>query len=452
VGKFNTAIGSELQKYIEVKENKIIFKGQILLLGAAHVRILPPQNLQFPFLQYRVDDLHCFLTLCKQCAITRSEKCSHNSTLRAMDSCWLISDLNKALELGYEILSWFELHYYEKSEFILKDYSKILFALKLQNSGFPSDLISDEQKLQYCKEINETMQFSNDFCLTLNNVCDNSAQKQLFKSMLNNFYGKFSQNSNYTQTIFINSHHQLMNLFKTNEVVSLFNVNEFNLQVEFRPLKISPNKLSCIYIGAQITSYARCIVYDYMMSLLNAGGKIYSVINDAIFYSLPKNVKDPLPFNNLCGSFKPVVPPSKKIIAYFALGNCNYSFLTQNPDGLLEQTLKVKGLTLTNLSNQNKVTIEMFENFIDEHFADNVKKIVIEQKKIKVDKEDKSFQMRFQNFTFDNDPHIKRFVPIVNSRIKTYPYGFLLKDLKLYRKRKLSEGNVNVAEKKAKFL
>ena len=453
IGKYKIEIGSDLERNIEVHQNEIFFKGKKIICGSAHVRILPPQNLKFPFLQYRVNDLHVFLSLCKKCALTKTKKCNHDQSLRAFESCWLISDLNKALSLGYEIIKWFELHHYEKTDFILKYYSKILYALKLQNSGFPPGVNTYDQKVQYCQNINEAMQFSDEFKLDLNNVCLNEGQKNFFKSMLNNFYGKFSQNSNYTQTNFVNSHNQLMNLFQNNDVVGIYNINEFNLQVEFRPTKIPTNKQSCIYVGGQITSYARIIVYDYIMDLVNQGARIYSVINDAIFYSLPENVLDPLPFSNVCGHFKPVVDPSKTIISYFSLGNCNYSFLTQNNDGSLEQTIKVKGLTLSNFSNKNSITTDMFENFIDEHFSQNMRNILVKQQKIRVDKETKQFQLKFQNFTFDNDPHLKRFIPNINLTIETYPYGFLLPNIAFCKKRKLSESkNIGEAYKKMKFL
>ncbi len=379
-------------------------------------------------MQYRVRDEHCYLALCRKCAENKSKLCNHTSRERALESCWLISDLSKALELGYVIDEWFELHYYVETSFLLKDYSNILYALKVQNSGFPSNLSTDEEKNSYCDMMNDAMQFPTDFSLNLNNVCDNPPQKQLFKSMLNNFYGKFSQNSNFTETKFVNSHNQLMKIFKDNEVVGIYNINEFQVQVEYQPNKTKSNMQSSIYIGAQITSYARCIVYDYMMAIEKSGGKIYSVINDAIFYSLPKNVLDPLPFSNVCGHFKNVIDPSKKILAYFAMGNCNYCYLTQSPDGSLEQTLKVKGLSLTNLINQNKITTKTFENFIDKHFENIKKTIEIPQKKIQIDKKTKQFQMKYNNFTFCNEPNLKRYVVDYSLRVDTLPYGFVNQD------------------------
>lgn len=448
VGKCITVIGSKLQENVRIVEKEIYFGEKKLFCGAAHVRVLPPRNLKHPFLQYRVNDLHCFLTLCKKCAETKTKKCTHEINLRVLESCWLISDLNLALKLGYKITAWFELHYYEKTDFVLRDYSKILYALKLRNSGFPSNLKSDAEKMLYCQEINNAMQFCDNFSLKLNNVVDNPAQKQFFKSMLNNLYGKFSQNSNFTRTTFVNSHYQLMEIFKSNEVVGISNINSFRAQVEYRPIDIPQNNQSCIYTGAQITSYSRCIVYSYMEELLKSGAKIYSVINDAIFYSLPKNVKDPLPFSNICGHFKSLVDPSKEIVSYFALGNCNYSFLTKNDSGTLEQTVKVKGLTLSNFSNQNIITTETFENFIDQHFENNIKKIIIQQKRYKVCKDTKQFQLKFQNFTFDNDPHIKRFISSFKDRVETLPYGYLQR---FSKKRKMTQLNL-VDCKKAKLL
>ena len=45
-------------------------------------------------------------------------KCNHkvNNSLY-FESCWMITELDKAVSLGYEILDWFEIHYFEEKSF-----------------------------------------------------------------------------------------------------------------------------------------------------------------------------------------------------------------------------------------------------------------------------------------------------------------------------------------------
>ena len=65
---------------------------------------------------------------------------------------------------------------------------------KIKYSGFPKDLVTDEQKLAYCKEVNEAMNFnSEDLRLNLENVKLNTVQRDINKTGLNSLLGKMSQ-------------------------------------------------------------------------------------------------------------------------------------------------------------------------------------------------------------------------------------------------------------------
>lgn len=106
VGKYEVIISSDLNN-IYIQCNKIFYNDFEIVCGAAHVKVKPPNNLKYPFLQFRIDNEKTVLTLCSVCAKNKQVKCHHSSN-RVLISSWIISDLKKALLLGYEIEEWYE--------------------------------------------------------------------------------------------------------------------------------------------------------------------------------------------------------------------------------------------------------------------------------------------------------------------------------------------------------
>ena len=401
--------------------------GVPLVCGAAHVLVEAPPNLRKPFLQYRVDDKFSFLSLCRSCAETKSSKCNHSkSEQRAFSSCWIIAELDKAVTLGYKILVWYEIHFYPETSFLLRDYSKFLFSEKIKNSGWPKDIVSDEQRTLYCNELNLKMNLPDQFKLTPDKILDNPAHRQLAKSQMNNFYGKFSQNSNFKKHVEIENQNKLEEQIQTNGFpVSIFQVGERKVLLEFEDLNAKPSKQANIYIGAHINAYARIFMYDFMTEIENCGGKVYSIDTDGLFYSLPKDISDPLPFSNACGDFKLMFEVDDEILGYYALGPRNYSILYKSVGDVIKSKVVVKGLSLQSYELANLIDAHTFETFLEDHFNKKFNKISIPQKKQYIDYEKKIFASRLQMYTFENDLYVKRYFPKKPDKCySNYPYGF----------------------------
>lgn len=428
IGKCDIIVGCDITKHITYNTNGFhYYKNLKLVCGAAQVRVRPPKNLKRPFLQYRIYDKFNFLTLCKICAINKSKKCRHKIR-NVLESSWMLSDLRKAVSLGYVIEVWHEIHFFPETDFILRDYSIFLYSEKIKHSGWPKNDMSVEEKEAYCKSINEAMQIPLNFQLNQANVLKNPALRQLAKSQLNNFYGKFSQNSNKTKTEFVRNQYKLEEIVSKNNILNLTNLRDDVLQVEYEPPFCSPNRRSNIYIGAQVNAYSREIIYDHMTTIEKAGGTIYAVDVDGLFYSLPSNVTDPLKFSNICGDFKNMFDEHVEILAYYCLGTRNYSILYRDIDNTIKTMVKVKGLNLTSHCLNNTVNATTYKEFLQAHFENSVQQIIIPQEKYCIDKNTKQMVKKFQNFTFQNELFIKRYVPdktvVKNARIETFPFGF----------------------------
>jgi len=252
IGKYDIFVGIHLSSKITFKGDGFhYYEDKKLICGAAFVKIEAPKNLKTPFLQFRIQDQFNFLALCQECCITKSKVCLH-TTKNTFESVWMLSDIRKAVSLGYKILEWYEIHFFPNTAPILRSYTQILYSEKIKNSGFPESVKTIDQKLEYCEHINFKLSLPEQFMLTPQNVEKNNALRQLAKSQLNNLYGKFSQNSNKVETTFVNNQFQLEEILKTKKIADLFNVVENILQVEVEKVESNPKPKTNIYIGAQI--------------------------------------------------------------------------------------------------------------------------------------------------------------------------------------------------------
>jgi len=251
IGQYVTFVGADIDSKISFINGYHYYEDKKLVCGSAFVKIKPPNNLKRPFLQYRINDQFNFLALCRECCLIKAKQCGHSKS-NSFESVWMLSDIRKAVQLGYTILAWYEIHFFPETAPFLREYSTIVYSEKIKNSGFPSNVKTIDQKLQYCDSINKKMNLPDAFKLTPFNVKNNPALRQLYKSQLNNVYGKFSQNSNQTETFFVRNQYGLENLFKTKKVLDVENILENILQVEAEHLDRKNKPISNMYVGAQI--------------------------------------------------------------------------------------------------------------------------------------------------------------------------------------------------------
>ena len=389
IGQFEIFIGPELTSEMSLGDDGYHYHKNIkLVCGAAHVKIWAPDSLEKPFLQYRIMDKFNFLSLCKMCCEFKSKVCRHKKT-NFFESTWMLSDLRKAVSLGYKIEAWYEIHYFPKTAPILREYSKLLYSEKIKHSGYPSGVVTAEEKKAYCDFINNRMELPPLFCVKPETVKKNDALRQLAKNQLNNFYGKFSQNSNQTSTMFVNSQWLLDSILSKHRICDINNVSETMLQVEYETTDFHANKKSNIYIGAQISAYGREVIYDHMMRIEQCGGVIYSVDVDGIFFSLDESIPDPLTYSNICGDFKKMVDDKSEIVGFYCLGSRNYSLLLQDGDKKLHSVVKIKGLSLSSHALENVLSAGSYKKSIGQYFENEVENIVIPKERFCIDRQTK---------------------------------------------------------------
>jgi G:T-mismatch repair DNA endonuclease (very short patch repair protein) len=428
IGRYEVLMGKDLN-VIEIRDSNFYINNN-LIYGTMLVTILPPQNLKFPYLLYRLKNGKTVNTLCVKCAESINEvvysvktKCKHNATERQITSSYYISEISYALKLGYTLISIHECHCYKEAAFLFEEFIKKLNCLKIQNSDCLKHFETADEKRSYLKFLNEEMNLKAPFNLTIENVKPNKQKKNFFKLMSNALYGKLEQKSNQTKTIYVTSQRDLeKTYFSENIVEEIIPLNENVCQLELKTdeLKLKPNLKTNCYLGGQITAYARMVIYKYLTDVVNANGFVYYIDTDCIFFSLPKHCVNPLPISDAVGHFKEVY---SNIESFYALGPKNYvvSFKENN---VVKSITKIRGISLSSFHLLNEVTTKDFDDFMNTFLNNVMKEKQINQIRSKRFKSSNLIKTNLELLTFSNDISSKRLIVKDHCKLSTVPYGY----------------------------
>jgi len=423
IGKYNVLIGKDISN-VTIKDNLLYIQDKHLM-GSIMLTILPPSDLEQPFLMYRKKNGTTILALCKECAENENVLCKHDDKTRSFTATYMISEVEFALTLGYEIINIHEIHYFLESDFILKDFVKKLNVFKLQSTDCFQNCQTDLEKENLCTLVNDRMELNHPDCITSQNVKPNQAKKNFYKLMCNSLFGKFIQRNDKSQIKYINHQDELNDLYyKGIKIEDFFCVNEnvCMINTSKNVLKLPPNRSQNIYVGNQVTAYARQVIYQHMLKLKEIPQcQLYQIECDSLFFSLPKNVKCDLNFSPALGDFKQVYDGS--ITGFYSLGQKQYCVNYVNNDSL-QSIFKVSGLCLKNKFNSEQVNENTFETFLDKFIeGSNCSKVFLQSKKQSdfVNLKVISYQ---QKYTLTNKLSSKRFVNVFDDRLKSYPFGF----------------------------
>lgn len=416
IGKPIIIIGNNLN-YITTINNVLHYNSQPLKDGLIFCNILAPSNEPFPFLQYRTQDQCNVMALCQACAQKKSKQCMHKyKTSKSFSSVWTLGEINKALTLGYDLVTIFEIHYFENAKNILQNYFKALLSLRLKNSFDRKTNASF-----FVNEVNASLNLESNLKIKESDLSNNPSNSYMYKLISNSAIGKFSQNIFKGKSEIVNSLVRLQELCKLYEILDITVINENAIFVEYNTVDHCFNNQTSIYIGAEIAAKARIFLYEKMQLLIRNKCTIYAIDTDAIFYSIPAQQSDPLAFSHFPGDFKLVISDNFDIKNYYCLGNRNYCIIFRNAQLELKYIIKCKGLTLYQNSPINSQT---YESFLELNFANEIASIIVEQKR---NKNEKPFSMPIKQtrlFTFSNTIFIKRNVFNNNNCIVTFPYGY----------------------------
>ncbi|XP_025766946.1 uncharacterized protein LOC112848118 [Oreochromis niloticus] len=327
--------------------------------------VYPPRALYFPVLPFKTKSGKLLFTLCRTCAEMNNQQgaCNHSNEERALKGVWTTVEFNLALEKGYQISRITEVWHFEKqSNTIFTDYVHHFLRKKQEASGYPSDVVTEEDKQLYIKDY----QAKQGITLDPENIKLNPAKRQMAKLCLNSFWGKFGQRNNLTQSKLVSDPEEFFNLmFSPKYKVTYFSfVSDDVALIQWcygdlcTPL---PNSTDNIFIAAFTTSYGRMKLYSYLDQLQERA--IY-YDTDSVVY-LTKQNQSQLELGRYLGDLTNELEQDDFITEFVAAGPKSYGYMTKKG----KVVLKAKGITQTH-DVCERVNFESVKNLVD-NYIDN---------------------------------------------------------------------------------
>ncbi|EFO99349.1 hypothetical protein CRE_20577 [Caenorhabditis remanei] len=337
--------------------------------GLIFCDVLPPTNLDFPVLPYRSNDKLMF-PLCRTCAEkTNQKKCLHlRVSERYLTGTWTSDELNLAISKGYQVLKYHETWHWPDERWFnggfFKEFLGPLLVIKHQASGWPRKNMTDEEKAEHVRIIEE----NDGVRIDPNLVEFNPALRSLAKLFLNSAWGKFAQNP-------LKAELRLMKLEDYVEISKFFeapgyepkNLIRWNEDMVFVGRQISKDALTTtkftnIMYGIITTSAARIRLYDAMQRV-GASNLIYCDTDSVMFrQKRGQDLLGDLKGDGL-GKLTNEVPNGKKIVEVVTVAPKVYGIKFENDDGENSYSIKAKGITL-NKKSAEAVTFDAMKKMV----------------------------------------------------------------------------------------
>ncbi len=243
----------------------------------------------------------------------------------------------------------------------------------------------------------------------------------MYKILGNAMIGKFSQRSQRSEVISVNSKEQIESCLKNNEVLDVQDINDSVCELVVKSGRNSKNtmcrKTNCI-IGAYVSALARVDIHKHICQLVESSCIPYYVDCDCIIFACKKKQAPPISPGLSVGQFKNELGEKTIIKDFFSLGRKNYS-LTFEKDKKTHSLTKIRGLTLTSGFVKENFSHEDYVTFCKKAFQEENDSIKIPQERWRKNGRTK----KVSAFTFTNKPSFQR-VMINDLRMSTVPYGY----------------------------
>ena len=389
--------------------------------GLAKVDILPPPDLFHPVLPLRCGGKLTF-PLCAACVreqqqlpmLERTPLCDHPREQRLLRGTWCTPEIEKARQMGYELVKVHEVwHFQDSASGLFAEYVNAWLKIKTEASGWPVNCTTEEEKRRFI----ERFQAREGIRLEYGNVKPNPGLKATAKLMLNSFWGKFGQRENLPQTEQCTSPQELFNITEddTKQVQEIRFCTEDIVEVVFKNKEeaVTPSNKTNVFVAAFTTCHARLKLYSYLERL---GQQVLYYDTDSVIYRWKEGLPR-IETGDFLGDMKNEVEGD--FIEEFVSGGAkNYGYKTAG--GKVECkvrgfTLNVRGKEVLNYETMKKAILkelkegkaERMEVVNPSHFKRNTK-----EKEIGLVEQTKKYRLVFDKRVIDPQS------------MKSYPFGY----------------------------
>jgi len=304
---------------VEITEN---FGNPTDYFGFIDCYVVPPKGLYFPLLA------------------TKGSKLTFD--LEPKRGVWTTIEMNKAVELGYEIKEIYKvLHYKRRSNNIFKGYVSQFLKIKQEASGKPPWCKTETDLEKYIKDYHKNQ----GILLDRNKIETNPGLRAIAKLCLNSLWGKFGQRLNMPKNEIISDSNIFTKIMFNDQYTgqSWNMIDDLRMEMTYKVKDefIQDDYNTNIAIASYTTSHARLRLY-WALERLNT--QVLYHDTDSVVYVYDKNNKDHFRLTNgdYLGDWTDELDGVDMCGTFLGAGPKNYSYETT--DGKLHT--KIKGFTL----------------------------------------------------------------------------------------------------------
>ncbi|KAL1280041.1 hypothetical protein QQF64_014641 [Cirrhinus molitorella] len=377
--------------------------------------MLPPRKLLHPILPIRCSGKLMF-PLCRTCAEEQCNvlPCTHTDDERAILGTWVSLELLKAIEKGYVVVKVYEVwHFSQRSDRLFCDYVKTFLQFKQQASGYPSDVVTESDKMSYIEDYHKKEGIK----LDAEKIAHNPAQRSVMKLLLNSLWGRFSLRENLpTSKLLTNPEDFAQFIFGCQYEIKYFTfLSDHVALIQYCHAEGSfyETKDVNVFIGAFTTAHARLELYNLMDKL---GDRLLYSDTDSVIYVSREGDWEP-PLGPYLGELTDEIGSGDFITEYCSSGPKTYGYITAKG----KVCMKAKGITL-NSENSKVIRLDSLISLVQSYVksSDSTRHILAHTDNIVRNK---------KMLTLHNKPVVKRFKVVYNKRVllpdyTTLPYGY----------------------------
>ena len=282
VGPFFTVYGRSLPKINSFK--KIMKKHPNS--GIAPISMRAPHQCLYPVLPMKISEILSF-TLCPLCAETLTFPCPHDDSQRIITGTYTYAEIEEALKAGYEIEKLHEIIFFKEVAPIFRACINTLAALRVAYSGWPVDVVTDEQKIAYVESFR-----AQGIEIALEDMQDSPGAKKVWKLILNSIWGRLALNTaKYKSLGILDSIEELVALYKSegpHQIEDILNsITSDKIIYSYSEEKVRRSKDSNTILASYVTSLARIQLLKAMTKLKD---NLLYVDTDSIVFHTSANV------------------------------------------------------------------------------------------------------------------------------------------------------------------
>lgn len=338
--------------------------------GLMKCKILPPRGVYLPLLPTRIQvgksgEHKLMFVLCRTCAESQNNVswCSHSDDERCLTGTWATPEVYRAMEEGYVLKKIYWVWDYRcRSDKLFSDFVKTFYKLKTEASGYPSSVVTEEDKVLYRQRFFEKEGVELDDA----NIRHDPVLRFIMKMFLNSCWGKWAQNPIKKQTTITHAYSEFLKWVSSDRIkdkeFKLLNPECILLAGKDDSRTVTSNTNGSVVHACFVLAYGRLKLH---LDAKKLGADLMYMDTDSMFFVSRKGREaagmEPQ-IGRYLGELTSVFDGDDVHgLKFVGLGPKNYAYTTD--DG--KCVCKVRGITF-NRSSSLSVNFDLMNKIVDE--------------------------------------------------------------------------------------